>query len=223
MSGQPLILVLHRCRSEKPAVRERAARQLRGAVRDMVFAGVGGRREVLEELSQERMTWLFDGGIDKLIDKAGQMEDPARFPAYFRRTIVRGAREPLRRHAHTREFPLRVYDSKPGDPATRIPADMVTITRILGHKAAFWQAFDDLPPSDRQTLQLEIAHALGALDRAAMREELGLETDVALRSRIHRSRKRFQALLKERGLDVERVLRNKPEAQSLGTGRRREP
>lgn len=189
----------------------------------MVFHGVGGRPEVREEMAQERMTWLFDRGIDKMIAKAGQMDDPSRFPGYFRRTIVRGAREPLRRLRHTREFPLRALDSKPGDPAARIPADMVTITRILGHKAAFWQAFDDLLPADRQVLQLEIAHALGALDRAAMREELGLETDVALRSRIHRARGRFQVLLKERGLDVESALRNKPRDQPLHPHRRREP
>ncbi len=202
----PLIVVLRRCLSTSPVVRERAARALRKVVRGMVFKAVDGRREVVEELAQDRMAWLFSGGIDKLLRKAGQMNDSRRFAGYFRTTIVRGAREPLRRHAHKREVPLRVSDSRPGDPATRIADDIVTLTRILGHQRAFWEAFDDLPAAHRQVLQLEFAHCLGAIDRAGMREQLGLETDVALRSRIHRARACFHGLLKERGMDVEAVL-----------------
>jgi hypothetical protein len=169
----------------------------------MVFRHVDGRREELEELAQDRLVWLFDGGIDKLLDKRRQMDDPRRFPAYFRSTIVRGAREPFRRHRHSREFPLHVIDSKPGDPATRIADDMITFTRLLGHRRAFWRAFDDLPAPDRHVLGLELAHCLGEIDRSDMLRELGLSTDVALRSRICRARARFKKLLGARGLEID--------------------
>jgi hypothetical protein len=203
----PLDSVLRGCRATQPGVRDRAARQLRQVVRGMVFRHVDGRREELEELAQDRMAWLFAGGIDKLLDKRRQMDDPRRFASYFRRTIVRAAREPFRRHRHSREFPLRVLDSRSGDPADRIADDMITFTRLLGHRRAFWQAFDDLPAADRHVLGLELAHCLGDIDRADMLRELGLNTDLALRSRICRAKARFKVLLGERGLDVDQVHR----------------
>jgi len=172
----------------------------------MVFRHVDGRREVLEERAQEQLAWLFAGGIDKLLSKRGDMDDPRRFAAYFRRTIVRAAREPYRRFRHTHEFPMRVLDSEAGDPLERVAEDMITYTRLLGHRRAFWRAFDDLPEPDRHVLGLELAHHMGALGRDDMRRELGLSSDVALRSRICRARAKFKGLLRHRGLDVDREL-----------------